>query len=271
MKHEEEALTFQVENGIGTLTLNRPDRRNALTTPMCEGLREALGQARRRDDIRVVILTGKGKGFCAGSDAETRLLPRIVDDHYVPLEKTRADLLEPVMLYLAPAFYELGKPSIAAINGVAAGAGLSLALLCDIRIACDSARFVASWVNVGLTPDCGATFLLPRVVGIDRALKLFYTGGPIGAHDAERMGLVTQVVPDDSLRNTATELAQKIASGPPVAIELTKRAVYRGLASDLVSQLYFESYAQSVCFTTEDFKEGVRAFREKRRPVFGTH
>lgn len=261
-------LAFEFENGVGVLTLNRPERRNALTTPMYEGIRRVLEEAKRRDDIKVLIITGNGPGFCAGSDAETRLLPRIIDNHNVPLEKNRSDLLDPVMLYLAPSFYRLSKPIIAAINGVAAGSGFSIALLCDIRIASEKAKFGASWINVGLTPDVGATYSLPRIVGIDRALKLFFTGEFIDANEAERINLVTQVVAHDELMKASKELAIKIAGGPSVAIELTKCGVYQGLVNDFVSQLYFENYAQNICFMTEDFTEGVRAFKEKRQPTF---
>jgi 2-(1,2-epoxy-1,2-dihydrophenyl)acetyl-CoA isomerase len=263
-----EELIFEVEDGVGTLTLNRPDKRNALTTQMYEGLRSVFEEVKRRDEIKVLVIAGNGPAFCAGSDAETRLLPRMVDDHCVSLEKTRGDLLEPVMLYIAPGLYNLGKPSIAAINGIATGAGLSIALLCDIRIASERARFGAAWINIGLTPDIGTTFSLPRIIGVDRALKMLYTGEPIDAGEAERINLVTQVVPCDDLMKVARELAVRIARGPSVAFELTKRAVYRGVVSDLLSQLYFENYAQNICFMSEDFREGVRAFREKRQPVF---
>ena len=263
-----EELSFEVNDGVAMLTFNRPDKRNALTTPMYEGIRKVCEEAKGRDDVKVLVVTGSGPAFCAGSDAETRLLPRIQEDHCVPLEKTRSELLDSVMLYVAPALYDLGKPSIAAINGVAAGAGLSIALLCDIRIASDKAKFGAAWLNVGLVPDIGATFSLPRVIGADKALKLFFTGGTMGVEEAERINLVTEVVPHDELMNVTKDLAAKIAKGPSVALELTKRAVYRGLNTDLVSQLYFENYAQSICFMAEDFREGVRAFREKRPPVF---
>lgn len=263
-----EALCFQVQAGIAIVTMNRPDKRNALTTPMCEALRDFMGQVKSQDDIKVVILTGAGSAFCAGSDAETRLLPRIADGHYEPLEKSRTDLLDPVMLYLVPALVNAGKPLIAAINGVAAGAGMSLALSCDIRLASDKSKFAASWLNVGLTPDCGATLLLPQTVGVDRALKLFLTGDIIDAAEAERIGLVTEVLPHDRLMEGALSLAQKISKGPSVAIELTKRVVHRGLTNDLQSQLLLENYAQNICFGSEDFKEGVRAFKEKRKPAF---
>ncbi len=261
-------LVFTVEDGIGTLMLNRPDKRNAFTSAMYSEMRTVLEEAKRRDDVKVVVITGSGAGFCSGSDAELRLLPRIVDDRYVPVEKTRGELLESVMLYLAPALYYLGKPSIAAINGVAAGAGLSLALLCDIRIASDKAKFAGAWINVGLTPDVGATFSLPRIIGADRALKLLYTGEVIDAKEAERIRLVTQVVAHEELMKVTKELATKIATGPSVAMELAKQAVYQGLMNDLRTQLLFEAYAQNICFMTGDFKEGVNAFKEKRRPKF---
>ena len=261
-------LIFELEDGVAVLTLNRPDKMNALTTQLCESLRDVLAEIKRRDEVKVLVITGNGAAFCAGSDIETRLLPRIVDEQYVPLEKNRHDLIEPVMLYLASAFYDLGKPSIAAINGIAAGTGLSFASLCDFRFASDKAKFIASWVNVGLTPDIGATFSLPRQIGVDKALKFFLTGEAINAQEAERIDLVTEVVPHDSLMKVTKEFAAKIAAGPSVAIELTKRAVYRGLVTDFLSQLYFENYAQNICFMTEDFREGVRAFREKRKQRF---
>lgn len=268
MERQTKEVIFEVEAGIGMLTLNRPDKRNALSTSMYEDLRSILERAKRDDEVKVVIVTGAGKGFCAGSDVETRMLPRMAGDHTVPLEKTRSELLEPMMLYVVPAFYNLGKPIIAAINGVAAGAGLSIALMCDIRIASDQARFGASWLNVALVPDCGATFFLPRIVGVDKALKFFLTGAIVDARQAEKMNMVTEVVPHDILGSTAKDLAQKIVSGPSVAIELTRRATYRSLTNDLVSQLYFENYAQDVCFMTEDFREGVHAFQEKRPSKF---
>ncbi len=261
-------LIFTVEDSVGILTLNRPDKRNAMTATMCRDIQRVLEEAKRRDEIKVIVITGNGPGFCSGSDAEMRLLPRIVDDHYVPLEKTRSELLESVMLSLAPALYRVGKPSIAAINGVAAGAGLSIALLCDIRIASEKAKFAASWINVGLIPDVGATFALPRIIGADKALKFVFTGELIDANQAERMSLVTQVVPHDDLMKITMDLATRIAKGPSVAMELAKQAVYEGLVNNLESQLYFEAYAQNTCFMTEDFREGVNAFKEKRRPKF---
>ncbi|MFH1652008.1 MAG: enoyl-CoA hydratase-related protein [Chloroflexota bacterium] len=261
-------LTFQLENNIGILTLNRPDKFNALTTEMCAAVRDFFREVSREDEVKAIILTGAGDAFCSGSDVEKRLLPRLEGDRYIPLEKTRGDLLDPVLLYLAPALHEVGKPTIAAVNGVAAGAGLSLALFCDFRIVSEKARFLASWLNVGLTPDVGATYILPRLIGVDRALKFCFEMKPLDAAAAREIGMVTEVVPHDALMARARELAGKIAAGPAVAFELTRRAMYRGLQSDLTSQLYFENYAQDICFNSQDFREGVRAFLEKRKPRF---
>lgn len=261
-------LIFEVDKGVGIITLNRPDKRNALTTEMFEEMRKVLEHVKKNDEIKVLVITGNGPAFCSGSDIEKRMLPRMKEGHYAPMEKTRAELLEPVMLYVAPAFYNLGKPTIAAVNGVAAGAGFSLALLCDFRFASDKARFVASWLNIGLTPDVGATFTLPRLIGVDRTLKLLYTREPIDAAEAERIHLVTQVVPHEELMNVTREFAGKIVSGPSVAFEMTRQAVYKGLINDLPTQVYFENYAQTVCFMSEDFKEGVKAFLEKRQPHY---
>jgi len=237
----------------------------------CASQRDVVGAALGVAGPAIVEFHVRERAACieiAKTREEATACMVLVDDRYVPLEKTRADTLDPVMLYLAPAFANFGKPAIAAINGVAAGAGMSLALLCDVRLASDKSRFAASWINVGLTPDCGATYLLPRTIGVDRALKLFFTGEPIDAREAERIGLVTEVVAHDDLMKNALDLARKIASGPSIAIELTKRAAHWGMVSDLTSQLHFENYAQELCFKSSDFKEGVRAFLEKRRPSF---
>jgi 2-(1,2-epoxy-1,2-dihydrophenyl)acetyl-CoA isomerase len=262
-------ILFDSSDGIGTITLNRPDKLNAMTIEMYEEIVRLCIQIRRDDEVKVLVITGNGRAFCSGSDIEKRLLPRMKEGHHMPVEESRADLLEPVvMLKLAPALYNLGKPTIAAVNGVAAGAGLALATLCDFRIASDKARFIASWVNIGLTPGVGATYTLPRLIGLDQALKMIYTRQPVEALDAERIRLVTQVVPDDDLMSTVRSFATIIANGPSVAFELARKALHRGITNDLTSQLYFEVYSQGVCFMSEDFKEGVKAFLEKRKPLY---
>jgi 2-(1,2-epoxy-1,2-dihydrophenyl)acetyl-CoA isomerase len=176
--------------------------------------------------------------------------------------------LEPILLSLAPALYNLGKPSIAAVNGIAVGAGFSLTLLCDIRITSDKATFSAGFIRTGLSPGTGSSFLLPRLIGPDKAMKLFLTGERINANEAFKIGLVTEVVPHDVLMDKTMALAAVIADGPSVAMELTKQAVQHSFDSNLESQLFFEAYAQNICRGTEDFKEAVQAFREKRPPEF---
>lgn len=261
-----EDLLFEVQDGIATLTLNRPDRRNALTTAMYEDIRDILKDAKKRDEIKVLIVTGNGPAFCAGADIADRLMPHTDPSH--PTTKSRNTLVEPVMLYIPRAFRDLGKPIIGAINGVAAGGGLGLALLCDMRIASEKASFVASWINIGLHPDLGASFYLTRIVGADRALRIITSGQPVDAKEAERINMVSQVVPHDDLMKAARELAAKIAKKPSVAIELAREAVHQAQVNDLDTQLYYEVYAQNVCFSSQDFREEVKAFQEKRPASF---
>jgi 2-(1,2-epoxy-1,2-dihydrophenyl)acetyl-CoA isomerase len=259
-----EELIYSCKDGVATLTFNRPDKLNACTTAMYDGICRVADEVRNDDGVKVLVITGAGRGFCAGSDAESRLATRAAGER---LEKSHREVVQPIG-YFGAALYSLGKPTIAAINGIAAGAGLSFALICDIRIASDKARFRAAWVIMGLIPDVGATYLLPRTVGLDKALELAFTGEIIDAREAERIGLVTRVVPHEDLIKVTYELASKIARAPSVAIELMKRGMYRAVGGDYNAQLDFESYAQRVCFQTEDFKEATDAFMEKREPRF---
>jgi len=259
-----EELIFSCEDGIAVLTLNRPDKLNACTTAMYNGIIQVVDEVRQNDDAKVLIITGAGKGFCAGSDAKNRLEVRAKGKN---LAQSRSEMIAPVG-YFGSALYDLEKPTIAAVNGVCAGAGISFALLCDIRIASDKSRFSAVWSRMGLVPDVGATYLLPRTVGLDRALKLCFTGEMVDAAEAERIGLVTELVQHDLLMSTVHELATKIAQGPSVAIELAKRGIYRAMGGNYAAQLDFESYAQNVCFQTNDFREALASFKEKRKARF---
>jgi len=258
-----EDILLEKSGGVVTLTLNRPDRLNSLTTQMYRELSNIMRQVNQDDDTKVVVITGAGKGFCAGSDVSDRLASRVEKR----IEENRFETIQQVGA-VALDIADLDKPMIAAINGVAVGAGLSLALLCDIRIASDQARFGAVWVNVGLIPDLGATYYLPRIVGIEKAMELMATGDIINADEALRIGLVSRVVPQEKLMTTAKELATKIVAGPSVAIELIKRGLRRALNNDLKTQLDYEGYAQNLCRKTEDHKEAIQAFMEKRKPYF---
>jgi 2-(1,2-epoxy-1,2-dihydrophenyl)acetyl-CoA isomerase len=258
-----EDILLEKDGGIALLVLNRPDRLNSFTTKMYRELSNRMNQIKKDDEIKVVIITGAGKGFCAGSDVSDRLASRVGKIG----EENRFETLRPtgaVALDIA----DLDKPIIAAINGVAVGAGLSLALLSDIRLASDKARFGAVWINMGFIPDLGATYYLPRIVGMEKALELMLSGEVINAEEALRIGLVSRIVPHERLMTDAKELATKIAAGPSVAVELTKRGLRRALSNDLKTQLDYESYAQNLCRKTEDHKEAVQAFKEKRKPKF---
>ncbi len=255
-----EALLLEKKDGIATITLNNPDKLNALTVAMSNSLAKVLDEARSDDDIKVLILTGAGRGFCSGATMNAARLAG-EEEGATPFLLAR---LGRQRFFL----WGFEKPTIAAINGVAAGGGLGLALSCDIRIAAESARFIPIWVRRGLFAADGATYFLPRIVGVAKALELMYTGDTIDAREAERIGLVNRVVPDDELMKATRELATKIAQGPSISIRLIKRAVYRDILGELPIKMDFESYAISICSQTEDRKEGIRSFLEKRQPHF---
>jgi len=262
---EFEKMILEIDEGIATLTLNHPEKLNAITTEMWHDLPRVIETVKKDETVNVLVITGTGRGFCSGSDVSGRLAVRM--EGKGP-KSTQTELLEGVG-FMAALIRDLDKIIIAAINGTAAGAGLSLALLSDIRIASETARFGAVWVKVGLIGDLGATYLLPRIVGPDKALEMLTTGEVISAQEAERIGLVTKVVPPDELMPTVKELATKLAKGPGLSIKFTKKAVYKGLQhNDLLTQLDYESFAQGVCRQSEDHREGVKAFMEKRPPQF---
>jgi len=256
-------ILLEKKEGVAVVTLNRPERFNSFTTSMYKEFPRILDQLRRDDEVKAVILTGAGKGFCAGSDVSDRLGKRLKEGG----EGSRFENLQRVGA-MALDITDFEKPIIGAVNGTAVGAGLSLALLCDIRLASERARFGAVWLNVGLIPDVGATYSLPRIVGKEKAMALILSREIIGAEEALKIGLVSKVFPHDQLMDEARNLARSIATGPSVAVELTKRGLQRSLENDLRTQLDYETYAQNICRQTEDHKEGIRAFAEKRKPVF---
>ena len=259
-----ETLDFVKDNGIAVLTMNRPDKLNAISPTMWFELAKAMDEIKSDDDIRVLVLTGAGRGFCAGADVAETLTLAISGD--AP-PRTRPQLREPfgvAGLRLA----QLEKPTIAAVNGSAAGMGFSLALACDIRIASEKAKFTNVFLKMGLIPDNGMTYFLSRLIGMAKALEIMYTSQPIEATEAEKIGLVNRVVPAEELMNTTMELAQKIAAASPMAAELTKYVTMKAQNSSLEQLIDIETYAQRFCMETEDFKEGVAAFIEKRPPNF---
>jgi 2-(1,2-epoxy-1,2-dihydrophenyl)acetyl-CoA isomerase len=259
-----EAIAFATANRIATITLNRPDSLNSLNNQMTSELADAVQAVKRDDSVRAVIVTGAGRAFSSGQDLGD-LKKKYADPAYVPhLAEDLKGRYNPVVMGLG----ELEKPVVAAVNGVAAGAGLSLALACDIRIASDKASFIEVFVNVGLVPDAGNTYVLPRLVGLGKALELCFTGDKVSAEQALTLGLVNRVVPGDKLMEAANELAGKLAALPTRAIGLTKRLLHRSLTSDLASQLDAEAVAQESAGQSKDHREGVTAFFEKRPPQF---
>ena len=252
-------LRVEVADSVATLTLDRPDALNSLTVPLKEELLATFRRFARDRDVRAIVLTGAGRAFCAGQDLRERLEPGAA-----PLATEVRERYNPLIL----AMRTLEKPIVGAINGVAAGAGASLAFACDIRIAAEEASFLVSFGRVGLIPDSGATWLLPRLVGAAKAAELALTTDPLSAADAERFGLVARVVPAESLAADARALAARLAAGAPRALALTKRALARAAESTLDEALEYEAYLQGMAGATADHREGVAAFVEKRPPAF---
>jgi enoyl-CoA hydratase/carnithine racemase len=262
MKYE--CLLYEVKDRIATLTLNRPDRLNALGGTLREDLYAAVTHAAADPAVRVLVITGAGRGFCSGGDVKS-MSER---NESGQASTTTDERVAPIRDRCVIAIRDCVKPVIAVVNGPAAGAGMNLALACDMRIASSAAKFSQAFVKRGLTPDWAGSYFLPRVVGMAKACELIFTGDSIDAAEALRLGIVNSVVAPAELMTAAYALAKKIADGPPVAIQLAKRAILHNLETDLRCALEFETFTQTICKDTEDSKEGVRAFVEKRAPVF---
>jgi enoyl-CoA hydratase/carnithine racemase len=259
-------LLYEVRpDAVAVITLNRPERLNAFTREMIDLWVDALEDARGNDAVQVVVVTGAGRAFCSGGDVGG-MNERPTD--LTGLDQKRwLEVIHRVPLTLET----LDKPVIAAMNGVAVGAGLDMALMCDLRYAAAGSRFSEGYVKVGLIPGDGGTYFLPRLVGTARALELLWTGDFISAEDAESIGLVNRVVPADELLPTTLDLAARLASGPTVAIRTIKRAVYQGVRMDLRTHLDLISSHMAIVRQTHDHREGARAFVEKRPPRFVGH
>lgn len=257
-------ISYDVRDGVAWLTLNRPEKLNAMTWASWAEVEHAILRADADDAVRAVLVTGAGRGFCAGTDltATDQGLEEVTRP-FPPREALTRSRYRATELV-----WNCRKPVIAAVNGACVGAGFSLALACDIRIASEQARFSAIFVRRGLSADMGCTWFLPRIVGMEQALRLLFTGDIIDAHTALRIGLVSEVVPHDELLGRAEALARSIAHGPTVAIETMKRLAREGLTADLAAHIEREEHLQEAVRQTEDFHEGVRSFLEKREPVF---
>jgi 2-(1,2-epoxy-1,2-dihydrophenyl)acetyl-CoA isomerase len=255
-------LLFAVEGGVATVTLNRPAALNALNAALKADLADVVGRLRDEPDIRAVILTGAGRGFCAGGDI------REMRPEGGPLATKRKldDILAKVLVPLAT----LKKPTIAAVNGFAVGAGFNLALACDMIVAADTAVFSQIFVKVGLVPDSGGLYFLPRVIGLNRAKELCFTGRDVSAAEGASLGFVNRVVPAAEVLSAAQALAGEIARGPGVAIALTKTALNLSSTASLAEMMELEALAQSLAASTPEHAEGIAAFAQRRKPDFVT-
>jgi len=252
-------LRVEVADSVAVLTLDRPAALNSLTVPLKEELLATFRRLGRDREVRAIVLTGAGRAFCAGQDLLERLEPGAA-----PLEIELRERYNPLIL----AMRTIEKPIIGAINGVAAGAGASLAFACDLRIASESASFVLAFGQVGLVPDSGATWFLPRLVGLAKATEIALVGEAVSATDAERLGFVARVVPGESLMAESLALATRLVAAAPRALALTKRALNRSWDAPLEASLDYEAYLQGIAGSTNDHREGLAAFVEKRPPKF---
>jgi 2-(1,2-epoxy-1,2-dihydrophenyl)acetyl-CoA isomerase len=255
---EESTVLYDLAGRVATITLNRPQAYNAFTAQMHRELMDALKVAERDAAARCIVLTGAGKAFCSGQDLKD-LAP---DESFGKLVRERYN---PLVLKLR----SIPKPIVAAVNGVAAGAGMSLALACDVRVAVDTARFVAAFANVGLVPDTGMSYFLPRLIGPTRAAELCMTGGTLDAATALGYGMLNAVAGAVEFQEVVRELAERLAGGPPAAIGLIKRSLDLAQTATLAQALDYEAQAQEIAGSGAEYAEGVRAFREKRQPKFG--
>ncbi|WP_103664514.1 enoyl-CoA hydratase-related protein [Gracilimonas amylolytica] len=255
-------IKTNLSSGVFTITLNRPDKLNSFNFEMASQMKQALMDAESDDEIRCVLITGEGRAFCAGQDlAEAtevsndpeRDLSEIVHHTYIPIIK---------------GIRELEKPVVCAVNGTAAGAGANIALACDIVIASEEARFIQSFSQIGLIPDSGGTYILPRLIGLARATALTFLGEKVTAQEAVEMGMIWKSYPADSFMNEAQAIAAKLAKMPTRGFGLTKRGFNAGFSNNLEQQMKLEAELQAEAGKTYDYNEGVQAFLEKRKPEF---
>ena len=252
-------IKSEITNNVGKIYLNRPDKYHSFIREMALKLQSVLNNYKYNDDVRSILITAEGKAFCAGQDLNEAIDPnqpditQIIEEHYNPIIRI---------------IRSIEKPVIAAVNGVAAGAGASIAIACDIIIASEKASFIQAFGKIGLIPDSGATFILPKLIGMQRASSLMLTGDPVSANDAEKMGLVYKVYEAENFVEESIKLSEKLAKMPTKALGLTKKALNFSLNNNLDEQLELEKEYQTIAANTNDYKEGVQAFLEKRKPIF---
>ncbi|MCB0808271.1 MAG: 2-(1,2-epoxy-1,2-dihydrophenyl)acetyl-CoA isomerase [Flavobacteriales bacterium] len=251
-------IIYTVTEGVATITFNRPDKLNSFDREMALETIEALDKARDDAAVRAILLTGEGRAFSAGQDLAEAIAPGTKIEEIITVQ------YNPIVRRLRA----LPKPVVCAVNGVAAGAGANIAYACDLTLAAESAVFIQSFIQIGLIPDSGGTFTLPRLVGMQRAFGQMILAPKVSAKEAEAQGMIWKAVPDAELMNEATTLAKKLATMPTKAIALTKDALNRSTFNNLDDQLDVENELQTVAGNSHDYREGVQAFLEKRKPVY---
>ncbi|MDY6854974.1 MAG: enoyl-CoA hydratase [Thermodesulfobacteriota bacterium] len=256
-------ILFKKEDRVATIMFNRPDSLNALGGTMREDIIDAISDIKRDKNIGALVITGSGRAFCAGGNIKE--MERMSIE--VPLVERR-EFVRGVAHKIITEIRALKKPVIASINGHAIGAGCNIALACDMRIASDKAKLGVGFINMGLVSDYGGLYFLPRLVGVPKAIEMYFSGDVINAVEAERIGMVNKTVRHEELEKITYELASRIAKKAPIALGMIKDIMYKGLNMNLADELDLEADAQSICLKTEDHREGVRAFLEKRKPVF---
>ncbi len=257
-----ETILFEVKDNIARITLNRPNNFNALNAQMAEELNSVIMECEADDAVRAVVITGQGKVFCSGGDVKS-MHENLEGDR----KRFFKELVLPLHAFIS-GMARLEKPVLGAVNGVAAGAGFSLALACDIAVAAESARFTMAYTRLGVVPDGGSTYFLSRLLGVRRALELIYTNRLLSAEEALQLGIVSKVVPDAEFSSTVDAMAGELAGGPTVSLGKAKRLVYMGMEESLETQLENEREFISTVCNTEDAIEGIKAFVEKRQPRF---
>ena len=260
---DEKILLTEKKNVVGIITLNRPDKLNAFSDELTFQLQDALKEMEKDKEVRAIILTAAGRGFCAGQDLQSRSIAQEMGERPSLGDSIRRRY-NPIVIKLR----RIEKPIIAAVNGVAAGAGASIAFACDYRIVTDKVNFIQSFTKVGLIPDSGATFILTRLVGLTKAFELMLSADKLSAEEALNLGIINKIVGEDDLMKEAVALAEKLAAGPTKAFGLTKRAVNRAVFDDLEELLEYEASLQEIAGRSDDFAEGVKAFVEKRTPQY---
>ncbi|MEJ7672981.1 MAG: enoyl-CoA hydratase-related protein [Chitinophagaceae bacterium] len=253
------SILFEIKNNIAFITLNRPEKFNSFNREMALSLQQRFKEIDSNKQVRCVYLTGAGKSFCAGQD-----LAEVVDVNGPGMDKILVEHFNPIIMLIR----NLNRPVVAAVNGVAAGAGANIALCCDIVVASESASFIQAFSKIGLIPDSGGTFFLPRLIGFQKASALMMLGEKVSAVDAEGLGMIYKVFADDLFKDESVKIANTLASMPTKGLSFTKEALNNSLIQNLVQQLNTEDQLQQKAATTSDFKEGVQAFIEKRKPDF---